>query len=46
LGVFLNKKKIDLIKSFDYNLEVIWEGDLKNDNKLINKIIDKYVKSK
>jgi hypothetical protein len=37
---------IDLIKNNDYNLKVVWESDLKNDNKLINKIIEKYVKSK
>jgi G:T-mismatch repair DNA endonuclease (very short patch repair protein) len=41
-----DSKKVDLIKSYGYNLEVIWESDLKNDNKLINKIIEKYVKSK
>lgn len=41
-----DSKKIDLIKNYGYNLEVIWEHDLKNDNKLINQIIEKYVKSK
>lgn len=39
-------KKIDLIKSYGYNLIVIWESDLENDNKLINKLIENYVKSK
>jgi G:T-mismatch repair DNA endonuclease (very short patch repair protein) len=38
-----DKKKIDLIKSYGYNLEVVWEGDLKLNNKLINIIIEKYV---
>jgi G:T-mismatch repair DNA endonuclease (very short patch repair protein) len=41
-----DNKKIDLIKDYGYNLEVIWESNLKNDNKLINKIIEKYDKSK
>ena len=41
-----DSQKIDLIKKYGYNLEVIWESELKNDNKLINKIIEKYVKSK
>ena len=36
-------EKIDLIRNNDYNLEVIWESELKNDNKLINKIIENYV---
>lgn len=35
-------KKLELIKSYGYNLEVIWEKDLKNDNKLIENIISKY----
>jgi G:T-mismatch repair DNA endonuclease (very short patch repair protein) len=38
-----DKKKIDLIKSYGYNLEVVWEGDLKLNNKLINIILQKYV---
>jgi G:T-mismatch repair DNA endonuclease (very short patch repair protein) len=38
-----DKKKIDLIKSYGYNLEVVWEGDLKLNNKLINIILEKYV---
>jgi len=41
-----DSKKIDLIRNNGYNLEVIWESELKNDNKLINKIIENYVKSK
>lgn len=41
-----DNNKIDLIKNYGYNLEVIWESDFKNDNKLINQIIEKYVKSK
>lgn len=38
-----DKKKIDLIKSYGYNLEVVWEEDLKRNNKLINIILQKYV---
>jgi G:T-mismatch repair DNA endonuclease (very short patch repair protein)/predicted RNA-binding Zn-ribbon protein involved in translation (DUF1610 family) len=38
-----DKNKIDLIKSYGYNLEVVWEGDLKLNNKLINIILQKYV---
>lgn len=38
-----DKKKIDLIKSYGYNLEVVWEGDLKLNNKLIELIIENYV---
>lgn len=38
-------KRIDLIKSFGYNLEVIWESDFKSNNKIINKTLEKYVKS-
>ena len=38
-----DKKKIDLIKSYGYNLEVVWEGDLKFNNKLIELIIENYV---
>jgi len=39
-----DKKKIDLIKSNGYNLEVIWETEYNKNPKLINKIIKKYVK--
>jgi G:T-mismatch repair DNA endonuclease (very short patch repair protein) len=35
-------RKLELIKSYGYNLEVIWERDLKNNNKLIENIISKY----
>lgn len=41
-----DEKKVDLIKKYGYNLEVVWETELKNDNKKINHIIQKYVKSK
>ena len=39
-----DKNKIDLIKGKGYNLEIVWESDLKEDNTLINKIIKKYDK--
>jgi G:T-mismatch repair DNA endonuclease (very short patch repair protein) len=38
-----DRSKLDLIKDNGYNLEVIWEGDLKNNNKIIKHIIKKYV---
>jgi G:T-mismatch repair DNA endonuclease (very short patch repair protein) len=38
-----DKKKLELIKSYGYNLEVVWEGDLKLNNKLIEIIIESYV---
>lgn len=38
-----DRKKLELIKSYGYNLEVVWEGDLKLNNKLINIILQKYV---
>jgi G:T-mismatch repair DNA endonuclease (very short patch repair protein)/predicted RNA-binding Zn-ribbon protein involved in translation (DUF1610 family) len=41
-----DEKKVDLIKKYGYNLEVVWETELKNDNKKINHIIQKYVKTK
>jgi len=37
-----DKDKIDLISNFGYNLEVIWESDLKHDNKKILEILNKY----
>jgi G:T-mismatch repair DNA endonuclease (very short patch repair protein)/predicted RNA-binding Zn-ribbon protein involved in translation (DUF1610 family) len=37
-----DKKKIDLIINYGYNLEVIWENDLKYDNKKIITILNKY----
>lgn len=40
-----DNKKIDLIRSYGYNLVVVWESDFKNNTKLINKILEKYVKS-
>ena len=39
-----DKKKIDLIKGYGYNLEVIWESDLKSDPSLINKLILNYAR--
>jgi G:T-mismatch repair DNA endonuclease (very short patch repair protein) len=39
-----DKNKIDLIRSYGYNLEVVWESDLKEDNTIINKLIKKYDK--
>jgi hypothetical protein len=38
-----DKNKLELIKNYDYNLEVIWEDDLKNNDKIIKHIIKKYV---
>ena len=40
-----DRKKLELIKSYGYNLEVIWEIDFKNNNKLLLSIIEKYVKN-
>lgn len=37
-----DKKKIDLIINYGYNLEVIWENELKYDNKKIITILNKY----
>lgn len=34
--------KLQLIKNYGYNLEVVWESDLKNDNKIISNIINNY----
>jgi hypothetical protein len=39
-----DKDKIDLIKNSGYNLEIVWESDLKNDRTLIYKLIKKYDK--
>jgi len=39
-----DNSKIDLIKSNGYNLEVVWENDLKNDHTIIKQIIKKYDK--
>jgi G:T-mismatch repair DNA endonuclease (very short patch repair protein) len=37
-----DKRKVDLIVSYGYNLEVLWESDLKYNNDKIIKIITKY----
>jgi G:T-mismatch repair DNA endonuclease (very short patch repair protein) len=37
-----DKHKIDLIREKGYNLEIVWESDLKKDHTLINKLIKKY----
>jgi G:T-mismatch repair DNA endonuclease (very short patch repair protein) len=37
-----DRSKIDLIKNFGYNIEVIWEQELKNNNNKIIEIIHKY----
>ena len=39
---FFIYQKLELIKSYGYNLEVIWEKGLKNNNKLIENIISRY----
>jgi len=39
-----DKNKIDLIKEYGYNLEVVWESDYNTDKSIINKIIKKYDK--
>lgn len=39
-----DKNKIDLIKKSGYNLEIVWESDLKSDPTIINKLIKKYDK--
>jgi G:T-mismatch repair DNA endonuclease (very short patch repair protein) len=38
-----DKKKVELIKSYDYNLEIVWESDFKEKTTL-QKIIKKYDK--
>lgn len=37
-----DRMKVDLIKSYGYNLEIIWESDLKYNNDYIIKILNKY----
>jgi G:T-mismatch repair DNA endonuclease (very short patch repair protein) len=37
-----DKNKIDLIREKGYNLEIVWESDLKEDHTIINKLIKKY----
>ena len=39
-----DKVKIDLIRGKGYNLEIVWESDLKEDHTLIHKLIKKYDK--
>lgn len=39
-----DKIKIDLVKGNGYNLEIVWESDLKEDHTLIYKLIKKYDK--
>ena len=39
-----DKNKIDLIKNCGYNLEIVWESDLKANHTIINKLIKKYDK--
>ena len=39
-----DKNKIDLIREKGYNLEIVWESDLKMDHTLIYKLIKKYDK--
>jgi G:T-mismatch repair DNA endonuclease (very short patch repair protein) len=38
-----DKKKVELIKSYDYNLEIVWESDF-NEKTTLQKIIKKYDK--
>jgi len=38
-----DKNKLELIKNNGYTLEVIWESDFRNNNKIIKHIIKKYV---
>lgn len=37
-----DKMKVDLIKSYGYNLEIIWESELKYNNQKLIEIINKY----
>lgn len=37
-----DREKLELIKSYGYNLEVIWEGDYKHNQTIIKTIIKKY----
>ena len=39
---YCNKMRIDLIKNNDYNLEVIWESELKHNNDKIITILNKH----
>ena len=38
-----DKNKLEILRTNGYNFEVIWESDLKNNNKIIKNIIAKYV---
>lgn len=38
-----DKKKVELIESYDYNLEIVWESDF-NEKTTLQKIIKKYDK--
>jgi|688.fasta_scaffold47265_5 hypothetical protein len=40
-----DRVKLELVRSYGYNLEVVWETDLKHDKNLIKKIINIYDKS-
>jgi predicted molibdopterin-dependent oxidoreductase YjgC len=39
-----DKLKLDLIESYGYNIEVIWERDFRTNNEIIKNIISKYGK--
>jgi hypothetical protein len=39
-----DSNKLELIRNYGYNLEVVWESDLKTDNDIILEIIHKYDK--
>lgn len=39
-----DKLKLDLIESYGYNIEVIWERDFRTNNEIIKNIISKYDK--
>jgi len=34
--------KVDLIKNYGYNLEIVWETDYENNPKIIEEILKKY----
>ena len=44
IGQDYDNKKLELIRNYGYNLEVVWEDSLKNNNKLIENISSKYAK--
>jgi G:T-mismatch repair DNA endonuclease (very short patch repair protein) len=39
-----DSNKLELIRNYGYNLEVVWESDLKTNNDIILEIIHKYDK--